>query len=178
MRSGGDLAADLRQVQAGRGYIDMGQDEGGADGSRGADCTEQVGPGVAAIARRPGPGAAARPDPGQSALLTDARHNRHEASYVQVTLTDADRPPHAMERLRTRFPFTLVLAFEPAGGARVHLPRARTSGRSDHDIALDFVADLRGVPASDVESALLRDACDACCEDPDADVRLTGAVTR
>ena len=52
MRSGGDLAADLRQVQAGRGRIDMGQDEGGADGSRGADCTEQIGPGVAAIARR------------------------------------------------------------------------------------------------------------------------------
>ena len=55
MRSGGDLAADLRQVQAGRGRIDMGQDESGADGPRGADCTEQVGPGVAAIARRPGP---------------------------------------------------------------------------------------------------------------------------
>ena len=52
--------------------IDMGQDEGGADGTLGADCTEQVGPGVAAVARRPGPGAAARPDPGQRALLADA----------------------------------------------------------------------------------------------------------
>ena len=103
-------------------------------------------------------------------LLTDARHNRHEASYVQVTLTDADRPPQAMERLRTRFPFTLVLAFEPAGGARDHLPRARTSGRSDHDIALDFVADLRGAPASEAESLLLREAVDACCDDPERDV--------
>ena len=62
-------------------------------------------------------------------LLTDARHNRHEASYVQVTLTDADRPPQAMERLRTRFPLTLVLAFEPAGrGAR---PPAPGAGRAD-----------------------------------------------
>ena len=36
------------------------------------DRAEQVGPGVAAVAGRPGPGAAPRPDPGQRALLADA----------------------------------------------------------------------------------------------------------
>ncbi len=49
-------------------------------------------------------------------------------------------------------------------------PRARTTGRSDHEIALDFVADLRGTPATDAESLLLRDAVDACCDDPERDV--------
>ncbi|MFL6159571.1 MAG: hypothetical protein ACJ72D_26090, partial [Marmoricola sp.] len=43
-------------------------------------------------------------------------------------------------------------------------------GRSDHEIALAFVADVRGEPASAVESDLLRDACEASAADPDADV--------
>src|SRR5206468_8103193 len=48
------------------------QDEGGTDGPLRADRPEQVGPGVATVAGRPGPGAAPRPDPGQGALLADA----------------------------------------------------------------------------------------------------------
>jgi len=50
------------------------------------------------------------------------------------------------------------------------VPGARVRGRSDHDIALDFLADMRGTPASTAEAGLLRDAVDACCEDPDFDV--------
>jgi hypothetical protein len=72
VRPGLHLAADLRQVQAGGRGIGVGQDEGGADGPLRADRAEQVGPGVAAVAGRPGPGAAPRPDPGQRALLADA----------------------------------------------------------------------------------------------------------
>ena len=34
---------------------------------------------------------------------------------AQVTLTDTVRPEQPMERLRTRFPHALVLAFAPAG---------------------------------------------------------------
>src|SRR5204862_4880384 len=45
---------------------------GGADGALRADRAEQVGPGVAPVPWRPGPGAAPRPDPGQGALLADA----------------------------------------------------------------------------------------------------------
>ncbi|MGI8644874.1 MAG: exonuclease SbcCD subunit D, partial [Nocardioides sp.] len=103
-------------------------------------------------------------------LLVDDRFNRHEASYLQITLTDDDRPTQAMERLRARFPHTLVLAFQPAGGERDAAPGARTAGRSDHEIALDFVADLRGTPASDVESRLMSEAVNACCDDSERDV--------
>lgn len=111
-------------------------------------------------------------------LLSDPTLARHECAWVQATLTDDLRPKQAMARLRERFPHALALHFEPSATAVSQTPAARGHGRSDHDIALDFVADLRGVPASDAESALLRDACDACCEDPDADVRLTAATIR
>ena len=107
-------------------------------------------------------------------LLTDPALARHETAWVQATLTDATRPLQAMERLRRRFPHTLVLAFEPRGTSRDSAtPTARTHGRSDHEVALDFVADLRGTPATDAESAALLAACDACCEDPDFDVLLS-----
>jgi DNA repair protein SbcD/Mre11 len=103
-------------------------------------------------------------------LLTDPALRRHQAAYVQATLTDDDRPAQAMERLRARFPHTLVLAFEPAHGASDGAPRARTTGGSDHEIALEFVRALRGSPASESESRLMRAAVDACCDDPERDV--------
>ena len=102
-------------------------------------------------------------------LLSNPAFGRHQASYVQAVLTDDHRPVQAMERLRARFPHALVLAFEPARSTTDPAPRARTTGATDHAIALDFVADLRGTPASTAESALLREAVDACCVDADAD---------
>jgi DNA repair protein SbcD/Mre11 len=107
-------------------------------------------------------------------LLTDPGLTRHESAWVQATLTDATRPLQAMERLRRRFPHTLVLAFEPHGTPPDSAaPAARTHGRSDHEVTLDFVADLRGTPATDAESAVLLAACDACCDDPDFDVLVS-----
>ena len=108
-------------------------------------------------------------------LLHDLTLTEHETAWVQATLTDATRPLHAMERLRSRFPHTLVLGFEPAGGERDHVPTAAPHGRSDHAIALDFVEAMRGSPATKAESALLQTAVDACCEDPDFDVLVSGA---
>jgi exonuclease SbcD len=108
-------------------------------------------------------------------LLADPALSVHEESWVQATLTDDVRPQQAMDRLRARFPHTLVLGFEPASGGGPAVPAARLQGRSDHDIALDFVAEMRGAAATDEESALLRDALDACCEDPDFDVLVTEA---
>ena len=105
-------------------------------------------------------------------LLSDPDLTPHEHDWVQVTLTDQLRPAQAMERLRRRFEHTLVLAFAPVGAAPVSLPVARVAGRRDHDIALDFVAELRGVPATAAESDLLLDACDACCDDTDLDLRV------
>lgn len=110
-------------------------------------------------------------------LLADPTLRKHERAWVQATLTDSVRPLQAMERLRTRFPHTLVIAFEPTGETGASVPRARTQGRSDHDIALDFVAELRGAPASEAESALLQAATEACCQDPDFDVLVSAGAT-
>ncbi len=100
-------------------------------------------------------------------LLADPTLARHEDDWVQATLTDAVRPGQAMERLRRRFPHTLVLAFAATAPGLGVLPAARTQGRTDHDIAEEFVADLRGAPASEAERSLLHAAVDACCDDPD-----------
>jgi exonuclease SbcD len=109
-------------------------------------------------------------------LLADPRLVVHEGSWVQATLTDDSRPLQAMDRLRARFPHTLVLGFEPAGGDPASVPLARTQGRSDHAISLDFLAELRGMPATAEESALLLAATDACCDDPDFDVLVSEAA--
>jgi exonuclease SbcD len=109
-------------------------------------------------------------------LLADPTLSRREGSWVQATLTDATRPLGAMERLRSRFPHTLVLGFAPPEGTGPATPRARTHGRSDHQITLDFVADLRGTPATDEEARLLQDACDGCAHDPDADTLVPAAA--
>ncbi|MGZ4466204.1 MAG: exonuclease SbcCD subunit D, partial [Nocardioides sp.] len=106
-------------------------------------------------------------------LLADPALASHEGAWVQATLTDDVRPLQAMDQLRRRFPHTLVLGFEPAGGEAPGVPTARATGRSDRDIALDFVRELRGAPATDEEAALLHEAVDACCEDPDLDVLVS-----
>ncbi|MEZ5092579.1 exonuclease SbcCD subunit D [Nocardioides sp.] len=103
-------------------------------------------------------------------LLADPGLATAEGAWVQVTLTDDLRPRRAMEQLRGRFPHTLVVGFEPSAAAGPAVPVARRGVRSDHALALEFVADLRGVPAGADESALLQTACDACAHDPEADV--------
>jgi DNA repair protein SbcD/Mre11 len=99
-------------------------------------------------------------------LLTQARFSAHEESWVEVTLTDDVRPLQAMERVRTRFPHALALRFAPAGGEPA-TSRVSTAGRSAHEVALDFVAHVRGAPATKAESALLQDALACCSDDPD-----------
>ncbi|WP_460793347.1 exonuclease SbcCD subunit D [Nocardioides pacificus] len=108
-------------------------------------------------------------------LLADPALAEHEGSWVQATLTDDVRPLQAMERLQRRFPHTLVLGFEPAGGSAASVAAAAIRGKSDHQIALDFVRELRGAEASAAESALLLDACDSCCDDRDLDVSVPPA---
>mgnify|MGYP003299097823 CR=1 FL=1 len=49
---------------------------------------------------------------------------------------------------------------------------------ADVRIALDFVGDMRGTGATEEESALLRQAVDACCEDPDFDVLVPASPDR
>ena len=73
-----------------------------------------------------------------------------------------------MARLQERFPHTVALVFAPEGDSPERT-RVALEGRSDHAIAADFVAAVRGTPATTAEAALLQAACDACAADPDAD---------
>ena len=107
-------------------------------------------------------------------LLTDPALAAHENDWVQATLTDTRRPARAMEQLRRRFPHTLVLQF-PTPPTDQRAPARPVSGTSDHAIALDFVRHVRGSKATKAESALLQEAVDACCHDPDQDV-LVGTL--
>jgi exonuclease SbcD len=69
-----------------------------------------------------------------------------------------------MERLRARFPHTLVLRFQPAGpaGRPDSRPAPLVGGQSDFDVISRFFTDMRGAAPDDDEAALLKDACDAC----------------
>lgn len=109
-------------------------------------------------------------------LLADPAHAIHEDAWVEATLTDESRPLDAMDRLRRRFPHTLMLAFATSRAA-VGAPGASlASGRTDRDIAREFLRELRGVEPDPAELAELYRAVDACCADPDADT-LVGAAS-
>jgi exonuclease SbcD len=136
-------------------------------GSQGVTSTEFV--------AAPVPRSLARISGDLESLLADPHLADVEEHWVQVTLTDDVRPAHPMERLRTRFPHTLVLAFAPAGQPAPSPIAATPHGRSDHQVALDFVEAMRSAPAADDESDLLLQACDACADDPDADLLLSVA---
>ncbi|MFD9161482.1 exonuclease SbcCD subunit D [Streptomyces sp. NPDC059558] len=96
-------------------------------------------------------------------LLEDPAHQQHEDAWVEATLTDPVRPDDPMARLAARFPHTLTLVFEPEGrqedsGASY---AQRLRGRTDQEIAEDFVAHVRGGGhADEAERAVLQGAFD------------------
>jgi len=99
-------------------------------------------------------------------LLADPTLEAVEDCWLQVTLTDAQRPRAAMERLRGgRFPHALVVQFAPDTAATTQPSAPRVSGRTDREILDDFVATVRRSPADDAERALLQAACDACARE-------------
>ncbi|GAA1371719.1 exonuclease SbcCD subunit D [Streptomyces beijiangensis] len=79
-------------------------------------------------------------------LLDDPALVRHEESWVEATLTDPVRPPEPMAQLAGRFPHVLSLLFEPDRAPEDPLASyaQRLKGRSDQQIAEDFVAHVRG----------------------------------
>lgn len=94
-------------------------------------------------------------------LLDDLALTGREDSWIEAVLTDPVRPQDPMARLTARFPHTLSLAFEPEGrqddGDASYAQRLR--GRSDQEIAEDFVAHVRGGGTADeAERAVLRGA--------------------
>ena len=68
-----DGAGDLGEMGVHRRGVGEGQHQPGGHAALRADRAEEVGPFVAGVARRPRPGAAPRPDPGERALLADPR---------------------------------------------------------------------------------------------------------
>jgi exonuclease SbcD len=96
-------------------------------------------------------------------LLADPLLTRHEEAWVEATLTDPVRPAEPMARLAERFPHTLSLVFDPERAPEdpdVSYAR-RLAGRSEQEIAEDFVAHVRGAGPDADERAVLRDAFDA-----------------
>ncbi|WP_320784448.1 exonuclease SbcCD subunit D [Streptomyces sp. CRN 30] len=96
-------------------------------------------------------------------LLADPALTPHEEAWVEATLTDPVRPADPMARLTERFPYTLHLVFDPERAPDdpdVSYAR-RLAGRTDQQIAEDFVAHVRGAGPDAREQAVLRDAFDA-----------------
>ncbi len=98
-----------------------------------------------------------------SELLESAEHSWAEGAYCQITLTDEQRPAQAMERLRARFPDTLVLGFDPQGGA-VKASKSYSSrlaeARDDLSLCCGFLDHVRGRDADDHEQSAIAAALD------------------
>ncbi|MGO4491605.1 exonuclease SbcCD subunit D [Arthrobacter sp. 2YAF22_2] len=94
-------------------------------------------------------------------LLTGEEFGWAEGAYCQITLTDPQRPSQAMERLRARFPDTLVLGFDPEGAsasARTSYSSRLAQAVDDLSICCGFLEHVRGRGADAAESAVLAEA--------------------
>ncbi|XAS63001.1 exonuclease SbcCD subunit D [Micrococcaceae bacterium Sec5.8] len=97
-------------------------------------------------------------------LLTDEDHAWAETAYCQITLTDAQRPAQAMERLRSRFPDTLVLGFDPEGAgaaAKMSYSSRLAAAQDDLSVCCGFLEHVRGRAAGADEAAVLAEALDS-----------------
>lgn len=103
-------------------------------------------------------------------LLARADEHRADAdladlagAWVKVVLTDTVRPSAPMERLREKWPHTLVLDFAPVGqltGSAADLERL-ASATDPVEICCMFVEFTSGGPADDTHRAVLRAAVEA-----------------
>ena len=103
-------------------------------------------------------------------LLGSAAYAGYQGDFLSVTLTDPSRPEGAMDKLRSRFPHVLVLAFEPAGAAPDERGyRARIAGRNDLSVAAEFVRHVSHAPPTEAEQQLLAQAFEAARVEEAAD---------
>ncbi len=95
------------------------------------------------------------------ALLTDPTHERFTDHWVAARLTDDTVQTQPMERLRMRFPHAASVRYEdPRTGAIADLGSAGPpiEERSDEDVVLAFLEEVRDRPPSDTERRLVLDA--------------------
>ncbi|MFC4497146.1 exonuclease SbcCD subunit D [Streptomyces ovatisporus] len=97
-------------------------------------------------------------------LLEEPGLETHEQAWVEATVTDRVRPHGAMATLATRFPHIVSIVFDPEirdTGEQVSYAR-RLRGRSDQQIAEDFVGHVRTGRAADaLEREMLGEALEA-----------------
>ncbi|WP_342024219.1 exonuclease SbcCD subunit D [Arthrobacter citreus] len=90
-------------------------------------------------------------------LLADPALADAETAYCQVTLTDDERPAKAMDSVRSRFPDTLVLTFEPASGPRASgqtYSQRLAKATDDLEICCGFLDHVRSRQADEQEKQL------------------------
>jgi exonuclease SbcD len=95
-------------------------------------------------------------------LLADPAHAPVEEHFVSARLTDAVRPADPMRRLQARFPHCVHLEWsggEQAADGRSY--RERLRGRSDLEVAEEFVSHVRASGVSAAERELLARALGA-----------------
>lgn len=97
-------------------------------------------------------------------LLESGQYAWAEEAYCQITITDPQRPTQAMEKLRVRFPDTLVLSFDPEGaGTRTTTSYSDRLAKAQDDLGVccGFLEHVRDRGAGDAEEAALREALEA-----------------
>ncbi len=100
-------------------------------------------------------------------------------AWVKVVLTDTVRPSAPMERLREKWPHTLVLEFAPEGGltgVAADLARLAADVADPVRICALFVEFTSGGPPDEAQHAVLRDAVEACQHAEHGEARPAGAV--
>jgi exonuclease SbcD len=89
-------------------------------------------------------------------LLSDPAHAAVEDDFVSVRLSDPVRPVDPMRKLQTRFPHCVHLEWAGAGAAADGRSYAeRLVGRTDLQVAGEFLRHVRGQEPSDTERELL-----------------------
>ena len=90
-------------------------------------------------------------------LLADPAHAAVEEHFVSARLTDAVRPADPMRQLQARFPHCVHLDWTGgAGGGDRRSYQERLRGRSDLEVAGEFITHVRGgVGVSEAERELL-----------------------
>lgn len=91
-------------------------------------------------------------------LLADKELAFAEDAWCQVTLTDPERPADAMSKVRTRFPDTVVLAFDPQGGKakeKSTYSDRMAKATSTAQVCTDFIEHVRDRQPDELERELL-----------------------
>lgn len=99
-------------------------------------------------------------------LMTSPRYGVHADEWVQVTITDAERPPELRQRVIERFPHALSIRHEPASGplaaataADLRMPQA------PQEVVAAFVHHVTGGHITEAELAAFDDSYESARHD-------------